>query len=322
MAPEREFTFQGYGMAVSGFLGQEAIPAQVICGIPSAGGLTRATLSDFRLDGILSFKNADAYATGGYDDDKHAWQSTVQVAVEGCNLLDVIQADRIQLILGSTYPERGGRPLRGAFGTTIEGLRIAGKPIRVELDPSFEQNGKTHITGSLITRIDADSPNVRLEGNRITIPHFGTLRVADAIVTREGVQVTMLGAELESLPKRGRIDLATGMLNGHPRPFQAELSDEKRRSRSDSDERLRMDEEELEEVLTELRLWVSSHPNPAEPFLFFMNETLSPRQFLVEVEGKSRIGVVFLNILVDQAERSKQRPRQFIARAVEANRPR
>ena len=309
-------------MAVSGFLDQEPIPTQVICGIPSSGGLTRAAQSDFRLDGILSFKNADAYATGGYDADKHAWLSTVQVAVEGCNILDVIQADRIRLILGSTYPERGGRPLRGAFGTTIEGLRIAGEPVRVELDPTFEQSGKNRIPGSLVTRIDADSPNVRVEGNRITIPHFGVLRVADSSVTREGVQVTMLAVEIESLPKPGRIDLATGMLNGHPRPFQGELSDENGRSQSDSDERLRMDEEELEEVLTELRLWASTHPSPTEPFLFFMNETLTPRRFLAEVEKRSRIGVVFLNILVDQAERSKQRPREFIARAVEANQPR
>src|SRR5215510_12680421 len=107
MAPEREFTFQGYGMAVSGFLGNQPISTQVMCGIPSSGGLTRAALSNFRLDEILSFKNAGAYATGGYDDDKHAWQSRIQVAVEGCNILDVIQVDRIQLILGSTYPERG-----------------------------------------------------------------------------------------------------------------------------------------------------------------------------------------------------------------------
>jgi hypothetical protein len=323
MAPEREFAFQGYGMAVSGFLGNEPIPTEAICGIPSSGGLTRASQSDFLLDGILSVKTATAYATGGFDEDKRAWQSTVQVGVEGCNILDVVQADRITLILGSTYPERGGRPVRGAFGTAFEGFRIAGKSVRVELDGNLEQNGEARqIPGSLATRIKADAPGVHIEGNRITIPQFGTVRIAESNITRAGIQVTMLGVELQAHVRPGRIDLATAMLNGHPRPVRREIRPEVHRPQKESDEKLRMDEDELEEVLTELRLWVSSHPNPTEPFLFFMNETLSPTLFLAEVEERSRIGVVFLNILVDQAERSKQRPRQFIARAVEANQPR
>jgi hypothetical protein len=68
-------------------------------------------------------------------------------------------------------------------------------------------------------------------------------------------------------------------------------------------------------------LWASTHPSPTEPFFFFMGRTMTPQEFVVEVEKQSRIGITFLNILVEQSERSKQRPREFIARATEANSP-
>jgi hypothetical protein len=320
-----DFTYNGYGMALSGILGTDVIPAQASCGIPSLGGFASNRTQDFRHTDVVSFDAAFGDASGRVLDD--AWVSALRFRIEKCNIYDVVTADRIQLFLHSRYSTDPAARTRTALGSRLENLRIAGYPVQFELDTSLYISSHSRgIPGSFASNIKINGPDFRVEKNSIVVPQFGTVRIADVNVTSEGVSATMLAVEFDSERLRGHIAIASGSLNGQPRistekaavkksPIEYEEGEEEEVS-------LKMDEEELEIVLIELRGWAGTHPNPKAPFLFFMGKTLTPEQFLNEVESNSRIGVTFLNILVEQGESAGLRPHKFVARAREANGPR
>jgi hypothetical protein len=314
MPAERSFEFHGRATAISGFIGDDAIQSPVVCTIPAIGGESRTRASDLEFRNFLSIRSASASGYGRVNKEEN-WQSDLGVTIEGCNIFDVVHVEKIILRLESLHYHDGEKPLRDALGTRFEGLSIAGTPVRVLLDFTLGADGRRRVPDSLVVGIEPEPPGCRVDGNTIFIPGFGKIRLADAALTAEQMRVTMLTAEIEG-PFPARIALASGTLNG-----QMATKEEHRAERNLDDATLRMGEEELEKVVLELRLWSNTHPAPTEPFLFFMGRTLTPVEFFAEVEKQSQIGVVFLNILVEESERSGKRPRDFIAKATEANRP-
>jgi hypothetical protein len=52
-----------------------------------------------------------------------------------------------------------------------------------------------------------------------------------------------------------------------------------------------------------------------------MGKVLTPKQFLLEVAQRSKVGLVYLNSLAKLARQNHERPVQAVRRAVEANQP-
>jgi hypothetical protein len=139
-------------MALSGILGNELIPPQAICGIPEGGGVATARLDTIKYKDFVSIGRAAGVATGRVQDN--GWVSALQLTVDDCNILDVLTAERIVLGIQSRYPEKGNAPIRSAVGSRFENLKIAGAPVRIEIDTELGTNGRSRrIPGSLVTRL-------------------------------------------------------------------------------------------------------------------------------------------------------------------------
>jgi hypothetical protein len=259
MAYAPDFIFDGYAVGVSGVVNGRPIPSQFICGIPQTGGSTRAELSRFSFDDVVSIGSARAEAHGEKVPNAAAWRSMLHVRLEKCEILGIVRIDEVILSLSSFYPWTGDRPLFDseqpsftAIGSTLRNLQITGKSVNVQLDfDSSDQ--KRRIAGSLVSRIEG-VPDWTKE-NVITIPEFGAVSIADALIEKRDLKLTMLSVALDSSRFRGKLSLCSGTIGGYPVFQETDLVFPDRDI--DSPNRLselNMDEEEIEEVVTELRL--------------------------------------------------------------------
>jgi len=98
------------------------------------GGYKAARSIDYRLENVLSFKNAYSHVSGVHDTTKpeHYWSTLSTTVVEGLNIMEILTADRIVGQIVVNHPPDGYVPMIHFLGTRIENLRIAGEP--VELD--------------------------------------------------------------------------------------------------------------------------------------------------------------------------------------------
>lgn len=92
------------------------------------------------------------------------------------------------------------------------------------------------------------------------------------------------------------------------------------------------DEDRAGPVIEALRAWAASHSTPDQPFFILMSDsrdrasetdppsrTLTPRQFLHEVEDRTELGTRFLRFVFGQADRYHIPAEAFVWRMVEAN---
>jgi hypothetical protein len=84
---------------------------------------------------------------------------------------------------------------------------------------------------------------------------------------------------------------------------------------------LKMDGGEIAEIIEYLQRWAAGAENDA-PFLIMMGRTLTPDEFVTEVEAGTPFGNAFLSYLDDQARRCQTRPLQLVYQAIVADRVR
>lgn len=102
------------------------------------GGYRSARVENFRVDEILSFSSAYSQVAGTESLKKNHGQTTLATTVlENFNVLDVVTADRIVAQIGTDYQNQSYIPSVTFLGTRFENLRIAGHPVRLELDIDF-----------------------------------------------------------------------------------------------------------------------------------------------------------------------------------------
>jgi hypothetical protein len=78
---------------------------------------------------------------------------------------------------------------------------------------------------------------------------------------------------------------------------------------------------DFEGLIEELRTWAATHPKQNEPVIMLMGKSLTPHQFVREVEDQEEFGRSFLDYVRRQSEATDTRPRTFIDRAIMANKP-
>lgn len=294
------------------------IPGQMMCVLPTVGGLASARIDRFAFMDTVSVGGGSASVAGQEDPSGERWATILEIHLEEVSILGQVTIDQIVLRLASSQAWTLDTRERSAAGTRMEGLRLQGRPVRVRFDDTLE--GASH--DSLVRAIEVEDHRLMIDGNVIVIPGFGKVRLADLSRKDDQVHVTMCSFEGDSAGFRGRVDLASGTLNGYVLP--AEERTIRRAVQHDvpvDRETVRMNEDELGEVMEALRTWAGTHPTPNEPFIFLMGKVLTPKEFLLEVAQRSKVGQVYLNSLAKLARQNHERPVQAVRRAVEANQP-
>jgi hypothetical protein len=114
------------------------IKPQAFVKIAENGGYLSERAVDYRLEGIFSFKHAYTQVAGHQETKPGRGYITLATSViEGFNVLDVVTADRIVAQVSTEHPLEGYIPDVTFLGTRFENLRIAGHPVRLDLDTNL-----------------------------------------------------------------------------------------------------------------------------------------------------------------------------------------
>jgi len=106
--------------------------------LPREGGYRSARIENFHVEEVLSFSSAYAQVAGNRSLKANHGPTTLATAVlENFNVLNVVTADRIVAQIGTDYRNQSYIPSITFLGTRFENLRIAGHPVRLELDIDF-----------------------------------------------------------------------------------------------------------------------------------------------------------------------------------------
>jgi hypothetical protein len=342
-SPESKFR---YSASARELAGQFAAPIQEsptsdACVLPPDGGYQHLIWSPFNFAGILRMERGYAETLGRFDEEEYSWQTMVRIALENCNLSDVLTIGRMSATLLSSYPITLGPPNFSLINAVFSDVRVAGIPVQITTNLDTWSRHFTHEsvkTGAAFRKQPASNgaaitsyvhsvslepgrfPDVYSDGNMISVPYFGQIRLGELAVEPERCTLKLLSAEFKG-PIRGGLDLGLLSIDGVPgqstgeEPFAAAKAPEEWAPASTN-----LDEEEEAEVLDELNQWVNTHPHKDEPFLFFMGHSLTPVQFFREVQEHTNFGMFFLRLMSDQSKRFGEHPRDAIRRAVDANR--
>ena len=236
------FHFQASAVGVAGQLRDpfnELIPAQASASLPDIGGVAFAHVSHFR-HRFVSFREARSEIIGNEKNNGEIHQTMMQATVEGLNIMDMVTADRIVARLVSKHGSK--QPFITPVGSYFENLRIAGERVKVNLETdTFNRLGtfsevaenakddkvrslldlpeegllatlehrpfggeKKIVSGTLAPRISIRRCGLTPARNVVTVPGFGTIRLAQIHISEYWRRITMLVVEMGS-PPDGRV---------------------------------------------------------------------------------------------------------------------
>jgi len=135
------YSFRADANALGGFLEQpdrKPIPTLAPVSLPCVGGFTTARSEAFTLDNIVSCSSAYTRVSGQENADRSI-SILVTAVVEGLNLLDVVEADRVVAKLWIVIPRDRGHLKVSTAGSRFEGLRLQGRPREPEWNPTLQE---------------------------------------------------------------------------------------------------------------------------------------------------------------------------------------
>jgi hypothetical protein len=138
------YSFRADANALGGILKKpfhKPIPTLAPVSLPAAGGFAKARSEAFTLDNIVSCSSAYSRVSGQEEEDGSI-SILVTAVVEGLNLLEVVEAERVVAQLSILIPpDRKGLKVSTA-GSRFEGLRLAGRPMDPQLSPRLHDREK------------------------------------------------------------------------------------------------------------------------------------------------------------------------------------
>ncbi len=149
---------------------KQEIKPQTNVKLAEHGGYLSEHAEPYRLEGIISFEKAYTQVAGNRDRTKpnHGWSTLVTSVIEGLNVLEVVTADRVVGQLATVHPLEGYVPYVHFLGTRIEGLRIAGHPVKVHfpqhpycLGPKPDNDGAYTRHPGLLERVKSHFESIR-----------------------------------------------------------------------------------------------------------------------------------------------------------------
>ncbi len=139
-APQRDHRFHAESTVLSGNLIhplKQEIKPQTSARLPEKGGYLSEHAEPYRLEGVISFDRAYTQVAGALDSNKkdRGWNTLATSVIEGLNVLEVVTADLVVGQIATVHPPEGYVPKVHFLGTRIEGLRVAGHPVKVVFPP-------------------------------------------------------------------------------------------------------------------------------------------------------------------------------------------
>jgi len=135
---EREHLYHAEATILSGRLElplDQEIPPQAFAKISERGGYLAQQSHNYRLESVISYRSAHTQVAGNRETKAgHGFSTLTTSVVEGLNILDVVTADRVVAQISTEHPLVGYVPHITFLGTRFENLRIAGHPVKLDLD--------------------------------------------------------------------------------------------------------------------------------------------------------------------------------------------
>lgn len=113
---------------------EQLVPTIAPVALSPVGGYVLARSERFRVEGIASFESAHSQVAGSTSHKTGGWTTLATSVVERLNILNVITADRLVAQIATEHPPAGYNPKITLIGTQFENLRIAGRPVELELN--------------------------------------------------------------------------------------------------------------------------------------------------------------------------------------------
>jgi hypothetical protein len=142
---ERVFLYHAHGFALGGRINQpveQEINSHAATTLSVVGGYASSNTENYRLKDLISYRSAHTYISGIKNEDG-THSTVVDTVVEGLNILDIITADSVIGRLSAKHEDKLPSKII-PLGSTFENLRIAGKPVDVELADDLFSHHQTH----------------------------------------------------------------------------------------------------------------------------------------------------------------------------------
>ena len=99
------------------------------------GGYLSERSENYRLEGVISVRSAYTHVAGNRSTKPgQGWTTLTTTVVEGLNVMEILTADRIVGQTITEHPLVGYVPSVNFLGTRFENLRVAGHPVKLDLD--------------------------------------------------------------------------------------------------------------------------------------------------------------------------------------------
>ncbi len=229
----------------------EVIEATAATSLPQTGGFGTAVKENYNYRDIFTFKRASTQVSGSKGPDG-SYNTLVTSTVEGLNINNVVTCARIVARLTTVHNANDTETRVIPSGSEFVDLRIAGHPVDAELDlpmfceldtmhgmrdrfardaafrdtvtkrfgwgalkppkPDTLPESKGMVSCSLVKNLKCDCPELKIDGNSIKVPDFGTIYLGEYYVKDSTRVLNMMRMALGS-PVEG--DLTTGGINGN-----------------------------------------------------------------------------------------------------------
>ena len=234
-----------YQASAVGFYGrvtlpfQETIEGQATCALPIGGGYSQATVENYKCRNMVSVGLAKSQTIGNFSEKDNAYFSMASVVLEKINIMDVVTCDRLTMRISSKAKnvspsvESEVTPI----GCCYENLMIDGRRYDIEMATGlFDKYGtfsSLNSTGakSELSSLSLAPPSGNVYGytmvgnesslgikdHQISVPHFGTIRLARLYCWLNKRSVSMLEVTL-GCPGEGDWGYGGGSSNGETFP--------------------------------------------------------------------------------------------------------
>lgn len=209
---------------------EEVIPVQAMATLPITGGYGAVQVENYDFRGMVKFRRANAYVSGGQSqkerDGRGPYVSRSTIEIEGFNVLGMVTAGKIFATVSTSIPYSGEEAslyVQAGF----EDLRIAGEPVKLELDTEYFN--RLPQWSSLAAEVAKSAPkglslpvgssfrndvlgftmargSVRgCKATEIVVPNFGTISLAELFITPYSRRISMIRIEF-GCPEEGRLE--------------------------------------------------------------------------------------------------------------------
>jgi hypothetical protein len=120
------------------------IPSQASVALAPTGGEGYETVTNFNYKGIITFDEASVYVTGS--EHGSVRNTLASVSIKNLNVLNLLHADLLSSRITSRHETGKAEGEITFHGTSVENLRIAGKPVQVNFNHDFYSRYSTHET--------------------------------------------------------------------------------------------------------------------------------------------------------------------------------